>query len=774
MNKMASALIGTRGERIALADVAVSATLRDLVAEVTMSQTYRNDERVNIEAVYTFPLPRDATLLSLSIQIGERKLQAVVVEKKAAESRYEDAIEKGCTAIMLEMIEPGMYTMNVGNILPGESIVITLTYAVLHNWTGDTLRFFLPTTIAPRYGQSMHLDHQKPEQSLFVENKFSLRITAEGQLHSAQFSCPTHDVTLSIEDANTVVSLTQPKAVMDRDFVLNIKLAQAQHSYAQCGRDGAGTVAIACFYPFFPGLKKSRPLSLTILVDCSGSMNGDSIDQARQGVVRILESLQPKDSVNIIAFGDSTEFLSPQLLPCNAKALERAVRFARKLEANMGGTRIGAALGAAYQFCNRSESTDIFLITDGEFEAWQDVVDTAKRSGHRIFTVGVGHSVSESFVRKLAEETGGACELVAPGEDMADRIVRHSQRLRAPKAENVEILWPSGGINLATSQRAAVFEGDSLRAFARFPSPIEPGNAELKLIFEDGTTLRQRVSLPPPPADSSNSEISPVARLAAQAELSVADDPNGLAMALRYQLLSKWTNLIVVDQQERLGNAANPPELRKIPQTMAAGWGGIGSIMSEQLLAPASVSPIENASYLRRPSHAPLSMRRHSLFSRNRTSSASFNGNMEFERDQLGPAGLIELIAADTSILNAGNALSILESAGLMTDQIRKLISRGASVGIAPDAVASVILARLLQPILTVELPEDARYAIISFCEYATTIQVVIQRVQRAAKATLKDMQKAIEANVFVSQPASEIFGFLEELAHKSGDVLET
>ena len=87
MNTLASVLTGIDGERVALTDVSVSSVLRDLLAEVTVSQTYRNDEPINIEAVYTFPLPLDATLLDLQVEIGGRVLKGVVVEKKAAKER---------------------------------------------------------------------------------------------------------------------------------------------------------------------------------------------------------------------------------------------------------------------------------------------------------------------------------------------------------------------------------------------------------------------------------------------------------------------------------------------------------------------------------------------------------------------------------------------------------------------------------------------------------------------------------------------------------------
>ena len=176
MNNLASALTGIHGERVALSDVSVSAVLRDLLAEVTVSQTYRNDEKVNIEAVYTFPLPLDAVLLDLQVEIGGRILKGVVVEKKAAEEKYEDAIAAGDAAVMLQVIEPGLYTMNVGNLLPHEKTTITFSYATLYRWAGDRLRFFLPTTVAPRFGDSPHQPHQVPEASLTVENQFSLQV----------------------------------------------------------------------------------------------------------------------------------------------------------------------------------------------------------------------------------------------------------------------------------------------------------------------------------------------------------------------------------------------------------------------------------------------------------------------------------------------------------------------------------------------------------------------------------------------------------------------
>ena len=138
------------GDSVPLLGLNVDVDIRDLLSEVMVTQTYRNEESVNIEAVYTFPLPLEATLLELTVTIGERVLSGQVIDRKEAEESYEEAITDGDTAIMLQQVEPGMYTMNVGNLQAEETAVIRFRYVMLQRWSGDHLRFMLPTTIAPR------------------------------------------------------------------------------------------------------------------------------------------------------------------------------------------------------------------------------------------------------------------------------------------------------------------------------------------------------------------------------------------------------------------------------------------------------------------------------------------------------------------------------------------------------------------------------------------------------------------------------------------------
>ena len=710
MTPMTSAMTGSHGERLALADVSIAAVLRDLLSEVTVSQTYRNDEKVNIEAVYTFPLPLDAVLLAFTVKIGERSLSGVVVEKTAAEAQYEEAVASGDAAVMLEEAEPGLYTMNLGNLLPGETATITLRYALLYRWAGERLRILLPTTIAPRYGASPLQPHQAPEQALTVENRFSLSVEIHGALRNAQFECPSHQVALTRSEDHATLAFARDRAVMDRDVVLNVRAPNATRSFALCGADGAGSAALASFQPFFPGLRQPRPLNLAIVIDCSGSMKGDSIQQARQALEGMLDALAPSDRLNIIAFGTSTKPFADQLLPCTPANLDRARKFARALDADMGGTEIGAALQAASRMLGDVPSGDVFLVTDGEVSSWQEVVAAAKNAGDRVFTVGVGSAVSEAFVRGLAIATGGHCELVTPAEGMADKVVRHFGRIRAPRAKRTTVRWPTGAVDLAPADIGAVFEGDTVTTCARFAQPLTGGSAVLEIETESGEIVSQEVAINPAPLGSDIDGLSTVARLAAAARLKEMDGAAAAATALHYRLVSRWTNVLVVAERAEGEKAQDMPQLRKVPQTLAAGHAGVGAV--DYFAIEPGPAPFY-------PSDAMLSVNTARMAFSPDFSSIRFSELFPRRAVQVLPeplVRLIELFEKDPGRLRAEFALGLLAEARL-NDEFGDLFARANETGVRVELIAALVLCELLR--LDPGLPAQIENAIAELREWA-------------------------------------------------------
>lgn len=572
---------------IVLKSVDVDAVFNNLLCETVMNQVYQNLEKGTIEAVYTFPLSSQAVLLGFKICIGDSELNGVIVEKSSAESQYEDALIEGNAAIMLEQVESGIYTINVGNILPGETVSITIQYAELYCWQNDTIRYLLPTTIAPKYGDPEIAGlqpHQIPEATLLTENNYRLRITIIGDLADSICKSPTHQIAVQNFPEKTIVTLAAGQAFMDRDFILNMGSIKKEKNMAVIGNDlDDGYVALASFVPNLPVQKETSSRSIKILVDCSGSMAGDSINQARQAVNDLLSFLKTSDFLNIFTFGNSCRAFFEHQVPANKKNLTHIRRQLRSLDANMGGTEMNNALRTVIIAPGPAIPQDIFLITDGEVWEEDKIIKTVKESGHRVFTVGVGSAVSEGFLRRIATETDGACELVTPKENMAEKIVRHFKRIFLPQADCKTIKWPITPKSIVPQILPAVFDGDTLHVFAFFDEK-PTGNVSIELTLANGQSYTQSVMMKEQVVENPYHDYLPgtIARIGVQKTLKGENKTNAVSQALKYQLISPWTNYIIVSErsEDTKNQGQDLPALRKVPQMMAAGWGGVGKVKS--------------------------------------------------------------------------------------------------------------------------------------------------------------------------------------------------
>lgn len=557
------------GRNVALKNVTVHARIHGLMAEVEVEQTYKNSQAENIEAIYMFPLPIGAVLLGLEVEFSGKKLSGTVVERKAAERSYEDAITDGDSAVMLQEAGPGLYAASIGNLMANESAVIRYRYGLMLSWQSSKLRFLLPTAIAPRYGDAIAAGlqpHQALESTLDVEYPFNLTINIEGELAAAKITSPSHSITVQPEGSGVSIRFAE-KAVLDRDFILNLESASAQSSCIET-QDGEGRVVAASLR--IPPVQDTveKPLSLKIVIDCSGSMAGTSIAQARKASLEILNLLRPKDRFNITLFGSTCRHVFRKSVLASAKNITKAWNHLEGLEADMGGTEMGNALKSTFALSAPDDQSSLLLITDGEIHEHENVIQLAKASQHRVFTVGVGNAVSEAFLKSLSRETGGACELAAPQEGVCEKILNQFHRFRQPQIEELHIVWPSAPV-WTTALPVAAFAGDTVHVFAGFDKPLA---GQLVLHASAGGETFD-ISSPIVP-----SEELELPRIAAAKRVETATETQGLQLSLAYQLLSRWTSYLVIAERETKAN--DLPVLHQVPQMLAAGWGGIGQTPS--------------------------------------------------------------------------------------------------------------------------------------------------------------------------------------------------
>lgn len=566
-------------DNMSLEAIHVSGCLSGLVAQIKVRQVYKNWSDANLECVYTFPMAWQSILLGMRVELNGKNLTGTVKPKKVAEAQYEDAIDSGDLPVMLEKVGKDFYTANIGNIQPGDEVVIELDYAQILKAVDGTIRFNLPTTIAPRYGDAVEAGvrpHQQAASDMLAEHRLFVNLTLGESLSAGTIYSPSHEIRTQQRDGTCDIKL-QSAAWLDRDFVLVIEGMQDMR-FALAAKDptrpGEATLMTgSVFRPQKPQSKKA--LSIKVLVDCSGSMQGDSIAQAQDCLNWLYGQLTNADRVTLSRFGSTVMHDLNELKKCTLAHKLALKAFTRRLQANLGGTEMGQALEGVIGLGanDRAEVKDavILLITDGDVWEVEQTIATVRASGHRIYAVGVGSAPAESLLREMAEVTGGACELVTPRESMQQAVARLLLQMR--KAQTIEqdiqctasVLWQTQTVRHAAP-------GESLIAWTQVQSdgPFDvdlsnhPGEAPapLPVVWETGIEL---------------SRIAAAARLNNTAQ---AEDREAIALA--YQLVTNETNLILVHERAEREKAEDLPELHQVRPMLAAAYGGYGTVILDQ------------------------------------------------------------------------------------------------------------------------------------------------------------------------------------------------
>ncbi|CAG8596164.1 18809_t:CDS:2 [Rhizophagus irregularis] len=231
--------IGQGVTPIPLQNVVVEANVVDMIAEVTISQTYKNVEKDTIEAFYKFPIYEAAAICGFEAEIdGQRKIKGIVKESKEAAKEYTEAVQKGHGAYLLESESEDVFQCSVGNITSGQTVIIKITYVteLKHDSETEKIRFVLPTNIAPRYGSSEYSSSSNDGKILNPDvvsysNKadfyLDLAVTCRMTSTIQNIESPSHKISTEMNiDENPKISkvtLSEQITYLEKDFILVVK-----------------------------------------------------------------------------------------------------------------------------------------------------------------------------------------------------------------------------------------------------------------------------------------------------------------------------------------------------------------------------------------------------------------------------------------------------------------------------------------------------------------------------------------------------------------------
>lgn len=515
----------------------------------------------SIEAVFSFPVPLDAAFLGMQAVLGGETLQAEIQPQHQATRAYDDAIAEGNSAVLLRAPEPGLLNVSLGNLKPGETGEIELRFAAALKVSDRVARFSLPFVHRPRYGAWRLVDLEIPTHDFLVEHPMSATIHVTGLLASAPVTCATHAARFSRK--GETLELGIPQAMLDRDLVLHFELDRALAPSGHLIADGDQSLGLVSFV--VPNRdEKPHPVELCLVLDCSGSMVGDAIEQSRAAMHAVIEALGPQDRIQVLRFGSNVVPMFRRPLLATLRVRDSLRELVPTLEADLGGTEMGKALMKALKQLDPNGSAlprAIILVTDGAVQPGDldKAKAAARKAGVRVFVVAVGSAAGADVLGPFAEATGAVLERAVPAEPIDAGVMRQFRRTRETGPVALHATWP--GLDATPISMGVVYPGDAASVAARLPMHVD-GDVVIEApssAFTLRVPLGQRANAPAMRA------------LIGQRQYWSAETRERESLALHFGLLTEETSAVLVKLRATADKADGLPIIMQVPQMVPEG-----------------------------------------------------------------------------------------------------------------------------------------------------------------------------------------------------------
>ncbi|HVK32983.1 MAG TPA: VIT and VWA domain-containing protein [Burkholderiaceae bacterium] len=428
-------------DRLPLKGTKVEARIVGSIADVTVTQRYRNEGSRAIEAKYVFPGSTQAAVHAMQVRLGDRVLNATIREKQRARLEYEAAKKQGKTAALLDQHRPNVFQMNVANILPGDEVVVELRYTELLQPTEGRYRFVYPTVVGPRYhvaakdgGSSNFPPTPHLPEGQVSSTAFDLSVRFASPLPVSDLHSSSHRIEVQAEgSAQAEVALADDGEGPghNRDFILEYRLSGASTSGGLTlyrGAPGQENYFLALVEPpqAIP-TAQINPREYVFVVDISGSMHGFPLDTAKTLLRHLIGGLRASDTFNVLLFSGSNRMLAEQPVPATRANVERAIATLEQIRAG-GSTEIVPALERIAALPKNPEvARTVIVITDGYVTVEDRVFQLVRKNlgNSNVFAFGIGSSVNRHLIEGIARAGQGEPFVVtkpAQAQAQADRL----------------------------------------------------------------------------------------------------------------------------------------------------------------------------------------------------------------------------------------------------------------------------------------------------------------------------------------------------------------
>lgn len=439
-----------------LKETKVSSQINGVIADTYVTQTYTNEGKTPINAKYIFPASTKASVHGMTMQVGNRLITARIKEKEEAREEFEEAKSQGKSASLLEQQRPNVFSMDVANVMPNDTVVIQLHYTEMVVSTEGSYQFVFPTVTGPRYTSSPEDpgkdDNQWVSTPYLKEGKtpsgrYDIAVSLSTGVPVTDITCRSHSIKIDKSSASAArITLEDPEDFAgDRDFILDYKLTGQD---VNCGLlldqgEEENFFMLMIQPPKRYDPEDIPPREYIFLMDVSGSMYGFPLDTAKGLIKDLVTSLRDTDTFNLILFSGASSRMSPVSVPATAENIQRAVELIDRQEGG-GGTEIAPALRDALAIPKtEGTSRSIITITDGYISGEKEIfgIISQNLADTDFFSFGIGDSVNRYLIDGIAKVGLGESFVVTDDKDALDTAKRFCTYIQAPLLTDIQVSY---------------------------------------------------------------------------------------------------------------------------------------------------------------------------------------------------------------------------------------------------------------------------------------------------------------------------------------------
>jgi Ca-activated chloride channel homolog len=544
---------GGLGGQLEIVEHDVQVVVNNGIAVTTVTQIFRNTENRAVEALYTFPVPKSASVSNFSMWINGKEMIGEVVEKKRARRIYQSYKQTKVDPGLLEQKDYRTFEMRIWPIAARARQKVQVTYYQELDIDHDQAVYVYPLASDTR-----------PDVNARVNGNFRFDLKLKSEIPVSGMKSPSHSADFVIADHTTKhyqASLETAGGSLRRDLVVSYKLFRPKTGVDLItsrvkGEDGYFCLILTAGKE----LEKSvKGMDYVFVMDISGSMGQDGkLATTRKSVAAFVENLGGKDSFEIITFNVKPKSLFGELRKPNKDNLASASSLLQGLNAR-GGTSLVNSIAAAYPYAREGRTLNVILLSDGLTEGRErrGLMQIIGRRPNlsRVFCIGVGNDVNRPLLRDLAKSSGGLAAFISRGDDYQQQAQAFRRKLTRPMASNVKIeLQGAKSYEIVPAEPGNLYYGQPIRIYGRYSAV---GSVNCSITAEiAGHKFTKSSKLDLPAVDNENPEIDRMWAWHRMQELQAEGDRVGsrnmvaqkiVNLGETYSIASEFTSFIVLE-----------------------------------------------------------------------------------------------------------------------------------------------------------------------------------------------------------------------------------